>query len=48
MKSLDAAETAMRKQALISAMNENQINEYAVLTKQIGSSCFILCVLIHS
>lgn len=35
---LDAAETAMKKQVLISAMNEQQINEYALLTNRIGTS----------
>lgn len=38
MKTLDAAETAMKKQVLISAMNERQIQEYAMLTNHIGSS----------
>ncbi|VBB28500.1 unnamed protein product [Acanthocheilonema viteae] len=35
MKTLDAAETAMKKQVLISAMNERQIQEYAMLTNRI-------------
>ncbi|VDN23486.1 unnamed protein product [Gongylonema pulchrum] len=36
MKILDAAETALRKQVLISEMNEKQIEEYTLLTKQTG------------
>ncbi|VDK87766.1 unnamed protein product [Litomosoides sigmodontis] len=35
MKTLDAAETAMKKQVLISAMNERQIQDYATLTNHI-------------
>ncbi|CAG9533793.1 unnamed protein product [Cercopithifilaria johnstoni] len=35
MKTLDSAETAMKKQVLISAMNERQIQEYAMLTNHI-------------
>ncbi|VDP16319.1 unnamed protein product [Onchocerca flexuosa] len=40
MKMIDAAETAMKKQVLISAMNERQIQEYSMLTNHIGK--FIL------
>uniref|UniRef100_A0A0R3S332 THO complex subunit 7 homolog n=1 Tax=Elaeophora elaphi TaxID=1147741 RepID=A0A0R3S332_9BILA len=35
MKTLDAVETAMKKQVMISAMNERQIQEYATLTSRI-------------
>uniref|UniRef100_A0A915PLS2 Uncharacterized protein n=1 Tax=Setaria digitata TaxID=48799 RepID=A0A915PLS2_9BILA len=36
MKTVDAAETAMKKQVLISAMNEQQIQEYGALINHIG------------
>ncbi|VDO36257.1 IL5 receptor binding protein, putative [Brugia malayi] len=35
MKMMEAAETAMKKQALISTMNEQQIQEYIMLTSHI-------------
>ncbi|EFO18413.1 hypothetical protein LOAG_10082 [Loa loa] len=35
MKVIDGVETAMKKQVLISAMNERQIQEYAMLTNHI-------------
>ncbi|VDK66361.1 unnamed protein product [Onchocerca ochengi] len=35
MKTIDAAEIAMKKQVLISAMNERQIQEYSMLTNHI-------------
>ncbi|OZC06524.1 Tho complex subunit 7 [Onchocerca flexuosa] len=38
MKMIDAAETAMKKQVLISAMNERQIQEYSMLTNHIGKA----------